>query len=98
MILMLSLVEKKMRIDSSLARMVALAVGVAFAPMSALAADSEHPFHKHAIETHRMAHAGLSSNATALAPVQALVPAAPAKDTDGLSRNTADCNMGCIDN
>ena len=86
-----------MRIVSSLAPMVALAVGVAFAaPISALAADSAHPFHKHAIQTHRVA-CGLPSNATALAPVQALVPAAPAKDSDGLSRDSADCNMGCID-
>jgi hypothetical protein len=90
------LVEEKMRIVSSLAPMVALTVGVAFAaPVSALAADSAQAFHKHAIQGHRVA--GLPSNATALVPVQALVPAAAAKDSDGLSRNSADCNMGCID-
>lgn len=82
-----------MRIISSLAPMAALAVGVAFAaPICALAADGAHSFHKH-----RMAHAGLPSNAMALAPAQTLVPAAPAKDSDGLSRDSADCNMGCID-
>jgi hypothetical protein len=91
-----NLVEEKMRIVSSFAPMVALAVGVAFAaPVSALAADSAYPFHKHAIQTHRMTP--LPSNATALAPVQALVAAAPVRDSDGLSRNSADCNMGCID-
>jgi hypothetical protein len=94
-----NLMEKKMRIVSLLGPMAVLAFGVAFAaPSSALAADSAHPFHKHAIETHRAAHPDLSSNAMALAPVQALVPAAPANDSDGLSRNTADCNRGCVDN
>jgi hypothetical protein len=87
-----------MRIVSSLGPMVALAVGVAFAaPISALADDSAHPFHKHAVQTHRMAHAGLTSNAIALAPVLAPAPAAPAKNSDGLSRDSADCNTGCID-
>jgi hypothetical protein len=98
MILMLNLEEEKMRIASSLAPMVALAVGVAFAsPIAAFAADSAHPFHKHAIQTHRVAHNDLSSNAIALAPAQSLVPAAPAGDSNGLSRDSADCNTGCID-
>jgi hypothetical protein len=92
-----NLEEEKMRIVSLLGPMVALAVGVAFAaPISALADDSAHPFHKHAVQTHRMALTGLPSNAIALAPMQALAPA-PAKNSDGLSRDSADCNMGCID-
>ena len=99
MILILSLMEEKMRIVSAFAPMVALSFGVALAaPSSVLAADSAHPFHKHAIQADRVAYAGLSTNAAALAPMQAVVPVAPAKDTDGLSRNSADCNMGCIDN
>jgi hypothetical protein len=90
------LVEEKMRIVSSFAPIVALAVGVAFAaPISALGADGAHAFHKHAVQTHRMTR--LPSNATALAPEQALVSAAPVKDSDGLSRNSGDCNRGCID-
>lgn len=84
-----------MRIVSSFAPMVALAVGVAFAAPTSLAAESAYPFHKHAVQTHRVT--GLPSNAIALAPVQALVPAARVRDSDGLSRNSDDCNMGCID-
>jgi hypothetical protein len=85
-----------MRIVSSFGPMIALAVDVAFAaPISALAADSAYPFHKHAVQTHRVTD--LPSNAIALAPVQALVPAAHVRVSDGLSRNSDDCNMGCID-
>jgi len=99
MILMPILVEEKMRIVSTFASMVALAFGLALAaPTSALAGDGAHPFHKHAIQMHRVAYAGPSSNATALAPAPALVPAAAVKDSDGLSRNREDCNTGCIDN
>src|SRR5271157_910103 len=99
MILMPILVEEKMRIVSTFASMVALAFGLALAaPTSALAGDGAHPFHKHAIQMHRVAHAGLSSKATALAPASAFVPAAAVRDGDGLSRDRADCNMGCIDN
>lgn len=90
--------EEKMRMISSFAPMVGLAVGVAFAaPVSALAGDAAHSFHKHAVQMHRMAHADLASNAVALAPVEALAPAAAAIDSDGLSRDSSDCNRGCID-
>ncbi len=77
---------------STLALMVGLSFGVAMAaPISALADDGAHPFHKHAVEMHRAAYSGLSSNATALAP------AVLTNDTDGLSRNSEDCNKGCLD-
>jgi hypothetical protein len=73
---------------------VALSLGVALAaPISALAADGAHPFHKHAVQPHRVAHAGALPSATALVPT---LPA-PANDADGLSRNSEDCNRGCID-
>jgi hypothetical protein len=92
-------VEDEMRTVSTFAPMVAVAFGVAVAaPVSALASDGAHPFHKHAVQMHREAHAGVSSNATALAPMPAVVPVAPARETDGLSRNLDDCvKYGCID-
>ena len=87
-----------MRIVSTFAPMVALAFGVALvATTSALPGDGAHPFHKHANEMHRVAYAGLSSNATALAPARGVAPALPASETDGLSRNLDDCvRYGCI--
>jgi hypothetical protein len=39
------------------------------------------------------AHAAIPSNATALSPIVAREP-----ETDGLSHNREDCNMGCVDN
>ena len=93
MIPTLVLMEKKMRILSAIATMVALAIGVAFAaPASALAAYGVDPSHKHLVQMRRFA------NATALAPMSPFVRALPATDTDGLSRDVEDCNKGCIDN
>jgi hypothetical protein len=91
--------EDKVRIVSTFAPMVAVAFGVALAaPVSALASGGLHPFHKHAVQMHRMAYPGVASNATALAPTPAVVPVVPAKETDGLSRNRDDCvKYGCID-
>jgi hypothetical protein len=84
--------EEEMRIVSTLAPMVAVAFGVALlAPVSALASDSVHPYPKHAI--HQAAYVGVSSTATALAPA----PVVPTRETNGLSRNSDDCNRGCID-
>jgi hypothetical protein len=37
------------------------------------------------------------AKATALASSVAAVPWPPSHDTDGLSRDQDDCNMGCID-
>jgi hypothetical protein len=86
------MMEEKMRTVSILAQVVALSFGVALAaPVSALAADGSHSFHKHAIQVRHVAYAGFSSNATAL------VPAVLINDSDGLSRNSEDCNKGCID-
>ena len=96
MILIPILMEEKMRIVSAFASMAALAFGLALAaPASAIAGDGAHPFHKHAIQMHRVAY---FSNATALAPAPAFVPAAAVRDSDGLSRDREDCDMGCIDN
>ena len=82
-----------MRILSAFAPMVALSIGVALAaPAPALAAHGVRLSHNHVVQIHRFA------KARALAPAPALLRAVPAKDTDGLSRNPEDCNMGCIDN
>jgi hypothetical protein len=83
---------------STLGTILVFAVGVAFAaPISALASDGARPVHKHAVQTLRMAHASVTSTAIALAPVQAPAAAASVKDGDGLSRDSGDCNRGCID-
>ena len=79
-----------MRILSAFAPMVALAIGVTFAaPASALAA---HSGRQHVVQMHRF------GNATALVPALPFIRAVPARDSDGLSRDTDDCNRGCIDN
>jgi hypothetical protein len=84
--------EEKMRIVSTFAPMYVVAFGVALlAPVSALASDSAHPYHKHAI--HHAAYVSVSPKATALAPA----PVVPTRETDGLSRSSDDCNRGCID-
>ena len=91
---MLSLIpmEEEMRIVSTFAPMVAVAFGVALlAPVPALASDSAHPYQKHAIQ--QVAYVGVSPKATALAPASVV----PTKETDGMSRDSDDCNRGCID-
>jgi hypothetical protein len=98
MMLIPILMEEKMRIVSTFASMGALAFGLALAaPASAIAGDGAHPFHKHAIQMHRVVYAGLSSSASALAPASAL-SRRPPSGIEGLSRSREDCNMGCIDN
>ncbi len=62
------------------------------APATVYANDSASQVHK-AHVYHRVAHATIPSNASALVPTVAREP-----ETDGLSRNREDCNMGCIDN
>ena len=48
-------------------------------------------YHSHVYQ--RAAHAAIPNNATALSPTVAREP-----ETDGLSRDREDCNMGCVDN
>jgi hypothetical protein len=49
---------------------------------------------KHAIHVYHVAHRQtIPASAEALAPLPR-----PVRETDGLSRNVEDCNMGCIDN
>ena len=76
----------------------ALIFGVALcAPVGVYASDGAAPMQKHHAH-HRVAYLQLPLSATALAPTPVLVPAAPAQETDGLSRNPDDCmRWGCID-
>jgi hypothetical protein len=69
---------------------IALAVTLC-SPVAVYANDSPTTVLKgHAY--HRLAHAVIPKNATALAPV------VRERETDGLSRDREDCNNGCIDN
>jgi hypothetical protein len=55
--------------------------------------------HKHRVHMHHVVRGSLKA-ATALAPPFAIVPTARSHDDkyDGLSRDSDDCNYGCIDN
>jgi hypothetical protein len=81
---------------------LALAMGVALAtPVEAHAFDDMTPIQKHKIHL-RHVPASFSPAATALARATAILPAIPAaggvSNSDGLSRNRDECNLGCIDN
>ncbi len=65
------------------------------APLPVYSHDVAPAGNKHSAHVHQVARATISANATALAPVA--LPRAPARETDGLSRDSDDCNMGCID-
>ena len=78
---------------------IALAIGFTLvAPVASQASDGVMSMRKHDFHAHRVAYSGLPRAATALAPAPAMVPAAPAPETDGFSRDREDCNYGCIDN
>jgi hypothetical protein len=84
-----------------LATILALALCVAaHAPIAAVASERVTGMHAHRVHRHHVAR-GSFNPATALAPF-ALVPVVPPArshdDTNGLSRNSDDCNYGCIDN
>jgi len=61
-------------------------------PVAVYANDSATKVH-HSHVYQRVAHAAIPNNAIALSPTLAREP-----ETDGLSRNREECNMGCIDN
>ena len=86
-----------------LATILALALCVA-APARTSAVASEHVtgMHNHPVHMHHVVRGSFKA-ATALAPPFAIVPTAPAARSDddkydGLSRDTDDCNYGCLDN
>jgi len=73
---------------------LALAVGMATLIAPAFAASTDHPMRHPARH-----HAADFARARALASpaIDPLAPSPRAPETDGLSRNDDDCNMGCID-
>lgn len=84
-----------------LATILALALCVAaHAPITAVASERVTGMHTHRVHMHHVARGSFNA-ATALAPF-ALVPTVPPArshhDKDGLSRDSDDCNYGCIDN
>ena len=91
--------ESKMR----LATLLALALSVAVtAPSAAVASERVTGMHEHRVHMHHVLRGSFKA-ATALAPPFAIVPTAPAATYDhdkydGLSRDSDDCNYGCIDN
>ena len=87
-----------------LATILALALCVAVpTPIAALASERVTGMHKHRVHMHQVVPGSFKASATALAPPFAIVPTSPATRSDnnkydGLSRNSDDCNFGCIDN
>ncbi len=85
-----------------LATILALTLCVAVpAPIAAVASEGVTGMHKHRVHMHQVV-SGSFAFATALAPPFAIVPTAPAARSDddkyeGLSRDSDDCNYGCID-
>ena len=75
---------------SSIVSVAALAISLC-APAVVYAHDMG-PAHK-VHHVYHVAQATLPPSATALA-----LPVVPKRETDGLSRDRADCNTGCIDN
>jgi hypothetical protein len=71
--------------------LMALALSLC-APVAVYANDSATKVH-HSHVYQRVAHYAIPNNATALSPT-----VARERETDGLSRDHEDCNMGCIDN
>jgi hypothetical protein len=72
------------------------------APFAAVASEGVAGMHRHRVYMHRVVRGSFKASATALAPPFAFVPTAPAGRSDddkyiGLSRESDDCNYGCID-
>jgi hypothetical protein len=91
--------ESKMR----LAAILALALCVAApAPIAAVASERVTGMREHRVHMHHVVRGSFKA-ATALAPPFAIVPTVPAARSHddkhgGLSRDSDDCNYGCIDN
>jgi hypothetical protein len=83
-----------------LATILALALCVAVpAPIAAAASERATGMHEHPVHMHHVVRRSFNA-ATALAPPSAIVRAARSDShtSDGLSRDSDDCNYGCIDN
>ena len=85
-----------MRLSNITYSTCALAFGFALTvPGSAYA--YVHSAHVYRHVQHHATQAKISPKATALAAARTTSPANTVKETDGLSRNADDCNVGCID-
>jgi len=83
-----------MRLSNIAYAACALAFGfVLTRPIPAFAQVGAQPSHKHEAHVHHFM--AIPRTATALVPAPATAVRIP--ETDGLSRNADDCNMGCID-
>jgi len=70
---------------------------IAFATSVSVSSTASATTKAHSAHVYRVAHhVTIPAKAEALAPSVAPVVRRP--ETDGLSRNPEDCNMGCIDN
>jgi hypothetical protein len=69
------------------------------APSAAVASERLTGMHEHHVQMHHVVQGSFKA-ATALAPPFAIVPTTRSHDEkyDGLSRDSDDCNYGCIDN
>jgi hypothetical protein len=87
-----------MKLSAILTPAIVFACGVALsAPAPAYASDGVAA-PKHRIHVVRVAHIAVPSSATALAP-DWFAPVVRRNDnSDGLSRDSDQCNRGCIDN
>jgi hypothetical protein len=77
---------------SALAMACAMAVATS-APVNAASDEAHHPAHLQRVAHRHM----IPASAEALSPSM-LAPARRDDDSDGLTRNTSECNRGCIDN
>ncbi len=76
---------------------IAAAVGFGFAfatPMASYGSDAATLLHGHRGHMHHVVSRPVDPTMTAIVPEAS---ALRHEDTDGLSRNTSDCNRGCID-
>jgi hypothetical protein len=89
--------EDKLRLSATLVRAISLSCGVVLAAPVAAYADNVAP-PKHKVHAYRTAHSALPSSATAFAPEWIAPAMRRDDDSEGLTRNTDECNRGCIGN
>ena len=74
-----------------------LSVVLGIAAVAPAAADHVDKAGMRTFDQRMFHHRAKFTKAIALAPVPALTSTQPSRNTDGLSRNSDDCNDGCID-
>ena len=73
-------------------RSTTFAVSLAALAVASTSADAQPTYKHKALQAHQILYMSIPSTATALLPT-----AFHSRQTDGLSRNSEDCNHGCID-